>query len=270
MNDPRAVDFYRIPSLYDILHTPGTAREVDGLERIALTYCRTRTSPHRAPTWLEPACGTGRYLRVAAGRGTNVVGLDTSEPMIDYARRRFKALGLPARLLVADMRSFTLRSRSVDFAFNLINTIRHLPSDAAMLDHLRLIARVLRPGGSYAVGLNTSAYGSEYPSEDIWEGRRGRCHVRQIVQFVPPVTDSDLRRRIERVHSHLIVTRPRSVEHIDSTYTLRCYSPRQWRRLIDRSPLRLAAIVNEDGDPIGDPPPAGYAIYVLTNHTVLI
>lgn len=246
-------DFYDDPAIYDILHAPGTAAEVDGLERIALRFA---PGPPERHVWLDPACGTARYLRVAASRGRPVIGVDLNPAMIDYARRR-----LPnATLLHGDMQHIDdlIRSSSVHFGFNTINTIRHLPTDDAVARHLRAMSRVLAPGGVYAVGLSLSDYDNEMPTEDVWEGARGRCRVRQIVQYEPP----NARARRERVISHLTIERPRGEEHVDSTYDLRAYSERQWRRLIERSPLRLAATVDEHARDI-EPAPMGYAIWVL-------
>lgn len=245
--------FYDDAMIYDILHAPGTANEVDGLERIALRFAPGR--PERQ-VWLDPACGTGRYLRVAASRGRRVIGVDLSPSMIDYARRRLPG----ARLVVADMQHLDehLEPSSVHFAFNPINTIRHLPSDAGVARHLHAMSTVLMRGGIYAVGLGLSDYANEMPSEDVWEGARGRCRVSQIVQYEPPSP----RTRRERVISHVTISRPRGDEHVDSAYDLRSYDERQWRRVIDASPLRLIATVDEHARDI-DPAPMGYAIWVL-------
>jgi SAM-dependent methyltransferase len=269
---PRRTDFYEIPALYDILHAPGTAREVDGLERIARRFLRAapaHRAGHPAPLrWLEPACGTGRYLRVLARRGHRAIGFDASRAMVDYARRRLRDAGLSARarVILAPMTDFAgrLRPRSVHVAFNLINTIRHLESDDALLAHLRHVARVLRPGGFYAVGLGLCRYDLDAEDEDVWIGRRGGCRVHQVVQYLPPRPGS----RFERVISHLTVTRrgvrgtPASSEHVDSVYRLRTYDQRQWTRVLTRSPFRVEAIVDEFGRdiPTGG---VGYGVFIL-------
>jgi len=264
----RRADFYQIPSLYDILHTPGTAREVDGLERTALRFSHT-SGARRAdsmPRWLEPACGTGRYLRVAAGRGIDTLGFDRSEAMITYARRRADRVPTPGRqrYVRGEMTDFADRVGRgwFDFAFNLINTLRHLDDDAALLAHFAQVARVLRPGGVYAVGITLSRYGLEWPSEDQWEAARGRCRVQQIVQYIPPATQSQRRRRREQVLSHLFVTRPGGVEHVNSVYSLRTYSRRQWTRVIERSALRLVGVCDHLGNDaeLGD---GQYAVSIL-------
>lgn len=244
--------------MYDILHAPGTAAEVAGLER---TILRWGPPARRALTILEPACGTGRYLRLLARRGHRVIGFDREERMVEYARGRLAAAGADtARVFRAEMTEFAKGVRGrVDAAFNLINTIRHLPSDRAMLAHLLEIRRVLAPGGVYLVGISLSAYGLEFPSEDVWRGRRGRVDVRQVVQFEPPAT---ARSRVERVYSHLVIRRGGREEHRDAAYSLRCYSERQWRGVLGRAGLSVRAVVDDRGRPI-KPTAPGYAVWVL-------
>ena len=78
-------DWYRLPAWYDILHAAGTAEEVDGLEAIASRWVRPAS---RGPMrWLEPACGTGRYLRVIAGRGGEAM-VDGRNAVIHVPMRR--------------------------------------------------------------------------------------------------------------------------------------------------------------------------------------
>ncbi len=273
---PASHDFYASPAIYDILHTPGTAAEIDALLRLARRFLPA--TRRRSPiTFLEPACGTGRYLRVLASRGHRAIGFDREPAMVAYAAARVARFGRLARVFRADMESFT-KSRapdrtsarsvlpnSIDVAFTPINSIRHLPTDRVMLAHFDHIARVLRPTGLYAVGLSLTAYGLEQPSEDTWSGTRGPCRVDQLVQYLPaPGGPARLgsRARDETVLSHLTVTTPTAARHLDSTYTLRAYDLKQWERLIARSPLRIRAVVDEDARDFRLAPP-GYAIFIL-------
>lgn len=259
---------YDDPTVYDVLHAPGTGEEVDGLEAIERGLVPAALLGE-GRLWLEPACGSGRYLREACRRGIDTAGFDLSPGMIDYARAHTPApgpgVGHP-EWFVADMTDFThaLGKRRATFAFNLINTIRHLPSDEAMLDHFGQVARALRPGGVYAVGLSLTAYGREPPSEDVWIGARGRLHVTQVVQFLPPNSDGNPRSRSEQVLSHLTIRRPSGEDHRDSAYRLRTYSLVQWESLVSRSPLRIARSIDEWGEPV---PAAdgGYHIFALTH-----
>ncbi|MBK7403044.1 MAG: class I SAM-dependent methyltransferase [Phycisphaerales bacterium] len=89
---------YDDPEIYDILHAPGTRAEVDGLEAIEGRYV-DRSRCGGARRWLEPACGSGRYIREAARRGIEAVGFDLSPGMIEYARRHAGRGGRGGRLL---------------------------------------------------------------------------------------------------------------------------------------------------------------------------
>jgi SAM-dependent methyltransferase len=262
INPDETPSFYRDAAIYDILHGHGTAGDVDLVERVADRY-----APGAPGLWLEPACGSGRCLRLAAARGRSVIGFDLEPGMIAYARRRAERLGLADRstYFVGDMRDFALgrvpallRAGSVGVAFNLINTIRHLPDDASMLAHLQQVARVLHRRGVYLVGLSLTAYGLEFPSEDVWSGARGRCRVTQVVNYEPATA----RQRVERVHSVLTVDRPSGSEHRVSGFGLRAYSPAQWLGLLARSALEVAAEIDETGASFESAPP-GYSLWVL-------
>ena len=271
-----STDWYDHPAWYDILHTPGTAEEVDGLERIRRRFgaaARPRARSARRPElWFEPGCGTGRYLRVLAARGTAVAGIDLNPAMIQYVREVFARRGLKGTLIAGDMARPIrgLDAGSVDFAFCLINSIRHLPTDAAMLAHLRVVARLLRPGGVYAVGISLTSYGHEFPSEDVWEGVRGSTRVTQLVQYLPP-GETDGRPRAERVLSHLAVRTAGAEHHLDTVYDLRTYSGPQFEALLKKSPFKVVGVVDEAGrdalqlagDQWKHPHATGYAIYVL-------
>jgi SAM-dependent methyltransferase len=257
VNDPEFGGAYARPGVYDILHSPSTAGEVDLMQRCA----RDAAAPEGP--WLEPACGTGRYLRVLAARGVAVTGFDRDQGMIDYARRSIARRGLEgiARVLEADMADFldTVGMRRYAVAFNPVNSFRHLLRPRDVARHLREVAAALMPGGVYLVGISLSRYGEEEPTEDVWTARRGSCSVRQIVQYLPaePTT------RTESVFSHLQVDRPSGRRYFDASYGLRSYDLEQWKGLIRRSPLRRFRAVDDLGQPVDDHIEANYQIEVL-------
>lgn len=276
---PPEMDIYSDPLIYDVLHAPGTTQEVDGLERLARRFVTGDVQ-----RVLEPACGSGRYLRLFAMRGYDVVGMDMSPAMARYAMSRVSQAAsrvpskprarradgqnsLPRAHIYAgdmcDMRG-EVPDHSIDFAFNMINTIRHLNDDEGVISHLDEIARVLREGGVYAVGISLSAYRFEGVSEDVWSGARGSCRVHQVITYFPPTGTTAGRpgKRAEAVHSHLTVRRGGREYHVDSRYELRCYSLEQWQSLVARTRMKIIAVVDEVGDDLRYSPP-GYAIFVL-------
>ena len=253
---------YDDPVVYDTLLAPGTARELDALYRVA-RWCTwpparapwplaKRPSPN-APRWLEPACGTGRLLRLAAARGLRAIGFDREPAMVGYAREAIarRGLGRRAHVFHADLTDFAdaVAPASVDFAFCTLNTLRHLPSDAALLAHFAQVARVLKPGAVYAVGLSLTRYGEEALDEDVWTARRGGLRVTQLASYLPPDAAAGRARR-ERVISHLVVAARGDEEHRDDAYDLRCYDERQWAAVVRRSALRRLESFAADGRPL--------------------
>ena len=231
--------FYGDAVVYDILHAPGTAAEARRLVGLAAA-CARRAGPF---TFLEPACGTARHLRWLARHRHRAIGFDLAPHMIDDARARAERAGVDDRvtLFVADMTDFAPRvRRRADLAFNLVNTIRHLPDDAAMLAHLAQVASCLWRRGAYVVGLSLTAYGAERPTRDVWTAARGRCHVEQTAHYRPP-EPSD---RKETVRSRIRVRTPAGCQRRECVFTLRTYSGDELLALIDRSPLRLERVLD--------------------------
>lgn len=253
-SDSTSTKLYADPLVYDVLHASGTLDEIDGL--IAIRDRFVTAAGVARDRWLEPACGSGRYLRAGVRRSLQIAGFDLNPEMISFTESRLPK----SDVRVADMTSFAIDRWRHHFGliFNTINTIRHLPTDEAMLAHFEQISECLAPGGAYVVGLSLSHYGHEGPSEDVWVGRRGPLKVTQIVQFEPPTEQV----RTERVFSHLMIERPTRTDHTDSSYTLRSYSLRQWRSLLDRSPLNIVASVDENGGDI-EAVNGAYRLFVL-------
>lgn len=270
---------YTDPRVYDVLHAPETAGEVRLLRRLAAKL----KCDAKSPVWFEPACGSGRLLRAAARYGVRGYGFDISAPMIAYARECAARVGAKKKagaanakapkFFVGDMREFEMDAQRelgkalprADMAFNLINTIRHLGDDRAMLDHFAAVARVLKPGSPYIVGISLCSYGNEVETEDVWSGSRGGMRVTQVVQYLPASGRRGEGARAERVISHLTVIDASTVpaeRHIDETYALRSYDLKQWNELIEKSALRIEAAFDGEGHVV-EPSEPGYVLYGL-------
>jgi hypothetical protein len=144
-----------------------------------------------------------------------------------------------------------LQPGSVDFAFNPVNTIRHLESDAAFLKHFNQMAELLKPGAIYVVGLSLTDYANLVPEEDLWQVARGRCKVSQLVNYLPP-EPSTKTARVETVISHLTVERPNGTQHFDDSYGLRTFDKKQWRNLVKRSRLEIVGSFDAFAEPAAD------------------
>jgi len=251
------IGLYEDPAIYDILHEPGTLSEVRTLERVWKRV--SGDSPRNA---FEPACGTGRYLSRLASRGWTVSGFDSDSAMVEFSRVKLRKRH--ARVWQGRFDKFgnKIGKGSIGLAFCLINSIRHVASDAEMIRHLKLMRRVLAPSGVYAVGISLSAYGLEAPTEDVWTGTRRGISIKQVVSYTPAQGGSRPSERGERVDNVLEIRRGSRTEIRSSSYTLFSYSREQWENVINRSGLRVIGMVNEFASKF-DPGRIGYAIWLL-------
>lgn len=222
--------------------------------------------------WLEPACGTARYLRVAvkSGCAAKGIGVDLSQELMRFGRQAMSPDERKrVRLITGDMTRLeeVVKPASIDIAFNMINTIRHVKSDAAMVKHLKGVKQALKPGGVYVVGLSLSWYGVEAPTEDVWKGSMHGLKVLQTVQYLPAAGGKSAKHRMEQVLSHLQMHEGRGKNaktwDVDDRYQLLSFNLQEWMQVVERAGLKVLATVDEQGAEI---PPAepGYSIFVLT------
>lgn len=221
------VDWYDYPQYYDLLFQEDTKREASFLEA---AFQRYGTIP--VQRIVEPGCGSGRLIVELAARGFHVTGLDLNETSLQYARNRLKRRGLAGRLVTADMASFTLR-RPVEGAYCLVNTFRHLLDEATARKHLQSVARALRPGGIYVLGLHLFPPDAIDECTERWTAKRGRTRVTGTLR----VLDTDHRRRLERIRVTVRVSPPSGLDlRMRSEFQLRRYSAAQIKKLFASVP----------------------------------
>ncbi len=197
---------YDFPRYYDLVFGSDWKAELDFLQACFQQHAR-RPVRHV----FEPACGTGRLMFRLAQAGYQVSGLDLNERAVRYCNRRLVRHGFSAAALVADMTDFQL-PRRVDTAFNMINSFRHLGSQAAAESHLRCLAGAVGKGGLYVLGLHLTPTAARACEEESWSARRGNLCVNTHLEL----TGRDL---------------PRRQEHYRMTYDV--WTPKQRLRIVD-------------------------------------
>ncbi len=100
---------------------------------------------------LDLACGHGRLANRLAERGAQVTGLDNAAEFLDLARSDAAARGVSVDYLQGDMRNLPF-NQGFDAVFSWFTSFGYF-SDEENRRVLAEIARVLRPGGRFAVEL---------------------------------------------------------------------------------------------------------------------
>ena len=182
-------DLYNYPQYYDLVYGSDWKAEFDFLQE-----CFERFAKANVKSVFEPACGTGRLLIKLAQAGFAVAGNDLNEHAVRYCNRRLKRNGYKETAVVGDMSDFALK-RPVGAAFNMINSFRHLATEASAQAHLRCVANSLSRGGIYVLGMHLTPTAGDPIESESWPARRGNLAVISSLQTV----SRDMKRRVETV-----------------------------------------------------------------------
>ena len=219
-------DWYDHPEFYDISLRDDTPKEAAFIEAACRKYCEF---PVRR--LLEPACGSGRLVVELAARGYHLTGLDLNEKALRFLEKQLRRRRLAAEVLRADMSDFTL-SQPAEAAFCLLNSFRHLLTEAAAKNHLEAVARNLRPGGIYILGLHLVPPDADDSSIERWRTSQGKTRVSTDLR----VTETDRRRRLETLQVSLRVRRGDKLWRFRGKFQLRLYTAPQFRKLLAAVP----------------------------------
>jgi SAM-dependent methyltransferase len=144
---------------------------------------------------LDAGCGTGEHALLAAGRGLDATGIDTSETAIERARAKAEERGLRARFLVWD--ALDLASLGDRFETVLDCGLFHVFDDDDRARYVASLGSAVDPGGLLHVlcfsDLVPPGFGPRRVSqEEIRESFADGWIVRSIdaarmdVTFAPP------------------------------------------------------------------------------------
>ena len=218
-------DWYDYPQYFDMLFREETPIEVEFFEAAFARYATGKVK-----RLFEPGCGSGRLVVALAAKGYDVTGLDLSDAMLDYMRRKLRRRKLVAGTIKGDMSDFRF-DRPFDAAFCTFNTFRHLLTEKDAVAHFRCLASCLRPGGIYLLGMHLT------PEED-YEAVVERFTIRQAgttLKTTISVPETDAQKRLETLRVKLHAKRKSGETiRIQSEFPLRLYTPTQLKRLFKK------------------------------------
>ena|GEM_PF-396965 len=137
---------------------------------------------------LDIACGTSPHGQLLAAQGIEVVGIDRSPVMIGLGRRQVGARRNP-RFYRRQVERFSLPEHNFDAAYLYSETFPILVDNRDVIDHLRSVARVLRPGALYCVDIDRHDGIEHLRGRRPWRQREVRCQgVRvEVREFKRPI-----------------------------------------------------------------------------------
>lgn len=230
-SSPDPLRWYEFPQLYDLGFQDETQPEADFMQQAFARYVDGEVQ-----RILEPGCGTGRLVVELAKRGYHVTGFDLSQPSLDFLQKKLSRKKLQAEILVADMASFDLKSMGCaepfDAAINTFNTFRHLLTEADSLSHLQCVAKHVRKGGIFILGLHLLPPDAELITSERWRAKQGALSVHYTLR----VMEADRRKRIEKLRISMLARRGDSTRKIQAEFDLRMYRADQMKSLLAKTP----------------------------------
>ncbi len=164
---------YKCPIYYDIAFSfRDIKKEVDFIEK-----CVRKFSKIKVKNILEIGCGNSPYLEELHKRGYKFTGLDLSQEMLEFTKKKACKKNIPVELIKADMRNFHLKKK-YDLAFVMLGSIFHSENKEFLL-HLDSVSNSLRKGALYIIDVSIK-FDLFKPYGDEWTRKRNGIKVKTI------------------------------------------------------------------------------------------
>jgi SAM-dependent methyltransferase len=195
---------------------------------------------------LELGCGTGRVALPLARAGVPLVGIDRSDSMLAYARRRVRRsrLGRRVRLVRGDIRHLPFPEAAFHTVLAPYGILQSLLRDRDLAATLQAVHRVLRRGGMFGMELVADLPAWEEYRKRVslcgWRGRRGGAHV--------TLTESvrqDRARRLTIFDQEFIERRNGARKSRRFSLAFRTLSVPQMARRLERAGFAVAALLGD-------------------------
>ena len=103
---------------------------------------------------VDLGCGTGTLTNLMYRMGYDMIGVDSSENMLDVAQKKRDDKGYDILYLNQDMRDFDMYS-TVGTVYSVCDSINYLLKDEEVISTFKLIEKFLFPGGLFMFDFNT-------------------------------------------------------------------------------------------------------------------
>jgi 2-polyprenyl-3-methyl-5-hydroxy-6-metoxy-1,4-benzoquinol methylase len=251
-------NWYSLPTYYDVSFSHEMSDELAFLKAI---FSQNFKNAH--PRLLEPACGTGRLIVPLARSGFICTGFDLNIHALEYLKHKLKRNHLKASIFEGNMADFEINANKFDAAFCTVDTFRHLLTEKQAHQHLKNVAKALKKGGLYILGLHLIT--DKSPSNKVirWTNKRGRLTVHTSMSLL----EMDRTKRTETLKVILTAETETKKEKFTSIYKLRTYTLKQLNKLLDKvSVFELVNVYDEYYDlnhPVELNSKSEYAVLVL-------
>ena len=182
---------------------------------------------------LDLGCGTGSLTECLARAGYDMIGVDSSEDMLEIAMDKRGRSGLDILYLLQDMREFELYG-TVRAVVSICDSMNYILDYADLVQVFRLVNNYLDPGGIFIFDLNT-----EYKYEALM-GSRTFAEDREDGSFIW-YNEYSPEDHINEYDLTLFVREGKLFRRFQETHYKRAYSPAEVRRAAAEAGMEFEA-----------------------------
>jgi SAM-dependent methyltransferase len=178
---------------------------------------------------LEIGCGPGRLMRPMSRHFAEIHGVDVSDEMVALGREKLRDIGHAHVHTTDGARLTQFPDEWFDFVYSYA-VFQHIPAQEVILEYMREIHRVLKPGGFARLQFNGLPQGES--SYDTWSGAR--------------FTAGDLLEFTERHEMQVLALEGAFTQYMWTTWRKRPagWHAEQQRRALAEDAVRIRRITN--------------------------
>lgn len=183
---------------------------------------------------LELGCGTGSLTELLAKRGYDMIGIDSSEDMLEIAAEKRAASGLDILYLFQDMREFELYG-TVRAVVSVCDCINYILEEEELVQVFSLVRNYLDPEGIFIFDCNTEyKYRCVLADHVIAENRDEGSFIWE--------NDFDEGERINVYDLTLFIKEGKQYTKYEETHYQRCYTQEEITAALLRAGMELIAV----------------------------
>lgn len=243
------------------------------------TRCAAKTGAGKEPEWkavkedrelaenlaaerntvLDLGCGTGTLTELLAGVGFDMIGVDSSEEMLEIALKKRERSGSSILYLLQDMREFELYG-TVGAVCSVCDSLNYILEEKDMVKVFSLVNNYLYPGGIFVFDFNTV-----YKYEQVI-GEATIAENREDCSFIWE-NFYDEREQINEYDLTVFVRRPgtEDFQRFAETHYQRGYTLEQMKGFLEEAGLLFVKAL--DADTRGEVRAESERIYVIARET---
>ena len=203
---------------------------------------------------VDLGCGTGTFSEMLYEEGFDVIGIDSSEAMLEKAMEKREQSGSEILYLQQDMRELSLYS-TVGTVVSVCDCINYILEEDELLQVFSLVNNYLYPGGVFLFDFNTDYKYREIIGDTVIAENREDCSFIWENYY-------DVEERINEYDLTMFLKREGDLfERVTETHLQRGYQPEEIQRLLEQAGFKVLLL--RDADDEGEVRETSERVYVV-------